>query len=856
MRRVMTKGWAWAAFVVVLVLALATVWACAAPKPATTTPAAPATGTLSGTVTNTMNKAPVAGVSLAFVPAVQAKPVTDASGAFTVDVPTGIYEVSFSKTGFAALKQNMIVVAGQKTTSNVTLKPNAPVLVSIGAVKPAAPGASVNLAATVESFDGSQVTGYEWKQVSGPPAKIASATSATTSATLAGAAESKTYMMKTIELENRFSVQALDPHVVSGAKTAVFRVTATTSSGKYSATTNVAIDLPYQITTGLANVPVGVPVVIHGKNQNAYSWTLIPAANSKAALDSASDQDPAFTPDVPGKYTLTEKNSNVSINVYAGTYAGAITGKDDKGLPLTAACSTCHNGKIAPDNFTDWRKSGHAEIFTTQINTSTHYSESCLLCHTVGFDKGAKNGGIDEADDYAAFFQADLFHKVGPNNWTTILSKFPKTASLANIQCDNCHGPTQSVLHANGKIDPERISISADVCASCHAEPPRHGRFQQWEESGHGDFDPAIIEATVEMRAGTAAHCGRCHSTQGFLKWIAQGDLTKLIQGAKGNATVDELRSWGLTADQVQPVTCVACHDPHNPGSASGEPNTATVRISGNTPKLPAGFAVVAAGRGAICMTCHNTRNGLHNDAVPPNNYSAPHTAAQTDVLMGQNAYFVAVGNRTSHSWIEDTCATCHMEKSPPPAEFSYQLSGTNHAFEASITSCGECHTKAVSGEALKESHEEELHELGAAMAAYLTKKLPVQFTILDYTPHKYNNKDYDLKSAPVVIDKTNIASIEPTEPHGQQGFLFKFKNPVSLTYKPATGETHTVQVTEAEVQLGDITTDGKIQVIPLTDPLVKAGWNYFLIHGDGSGGIHNPTFTFNVIKASIAALK
>jgi hypothetical protein len=856
MRRVLIRGWVWA-LAMVLVLAFMTVWACAAPKPADTTSAAAAPGTLSGTVTNILNKAPVAGVSLTFDPAVPGVTVTtNASGVYTANLPTGVYAVTFKKDNFAPVTQNVVVVSGQKTTRDVAVKPSAPVLVSAGKAQQAAPGATVNLAATVEAFDGSQAAAYEWKQVSGPPAKIASPASANTSVTLADAAASKGFMVKSIKLEDRTQIQALNPHVVSGAKTAVFKVTVTTSSGKYSGTVAVNIDLPYQVTTGLADVPVGVPVIVHGKNQSNYSWTLIPAANSKAALDNATDQNPAFTPDVPGKYTLTEKNSNATVNVYAGTYAGAITGQDDKGRPLTAACSTCHNDKIAPDNFTPWRQSGHADIFTSQINTSDHYGESCLSCHTVGYDKTAKNGGIDEADDYSAFLQADMFHKVSPNNWTTMLAKYPKTASLANIQCDNCHGPTQSVLHANGKVDPERVSVSSDVCAACHAEPPRHGRFQQWEESGHANLEAAITEGTVENRAATAAHCGRCHTAQGFLAWLAQGDLTKQIQGAKGNATVDELKALGLTVDKVQPITCVVCHDPHNPGSLSGKPNNTTVRIVDNTPVLPAGFAATGVGRGAICITCHNDRNGLHNDAYPPANYSAPHTAAQADVLLGENAYFVVTGARTSHSWVKDTCAGCHLEATPPPADYSFAGAGTNHSFAAKITICGECHTKSLDGESLKEGNEKLLHQLGDRMAAYLIGKLPAQFTLIDYTPHEYNKKNYDLKSDPVVVDKTNIASAEPFEPHGQIGFLVKFKNPVSVTYKPTAGETHTIQVKEVQVQLGDITTDGKTQIIPVTDNLVKAGWNYFLIHGDGSGGIHNPTFTFEVIKASIAALK
>ena len=148
------------------------------------------------------------------------------------------------------------------------------------------------------------------------------------------------------------------------------------------------------------------------------------------------------------------------------------------------------------------------------------------------------------------------------------------------------------------------------------------------------------------------------------------------------------------------------------------------------------------------------------------------------------------------------------------------------------------------------------LHELGQKMSDYLLKKLPAQTHIKDYTPHQYGGKSYDVKSNAVAVDKANIASVEPTEPHGQQGFIFKFKAPVTFTYAP-TGETpHVVAISEAEVQVGDITTDGKAALIPPSDPLVKAGWNFFLLEGDGSEGVHNPSFTFNVLNASLDALK
>jgi hypothetical protein len=42
----------------------------------------------------------------------------------------------------------------------------------------------------------------------------------------------------------------------------------------------------------------------------------------------------------------------------------------------------------------------------------------------------------------------------------------------------------------------------------------------------------------------------------------------------------------------------------------------------------------------------------------------------------------------------------------------------------------------------------------------------------------------------------------------------------------------------------------------PAGQLIAKAGWNYFLIEGDGSEGVQNPSFALDVIKASIDALE
>jgi hypothetical protein len=271
---------------------------------------------------------------------------------------------------------------------------------------------------------------------------------------------------------------------------------------------------------------------------------------------------------------------------------------------------------------------------------------------------------------------------------------------------------------------------------------------------------------------------------------------------------------------------------------------------------LPAGFKAIGVGQGALCMTCHNTRNGAVSDATGPSSgYRAPHVAAQADVLMGENAFFVETGVRGDHSFIEDTCATCHMETTPPPAELSYNLSGTNHTFEASLAVCAECHG-SFNGGTLMETTEAMLHEMAEAMGAYLIGKMPGQVQVKDYTPHEVEGVSMDVKSEAITLDVANIVSAEPTEPHGRQGYILHLAEAVDADFAPTDEDPYTLSLTEVVVQMADITTDGETAVIAENDALVMAGWNYFLLHGDGSHGVHNPSFTLEVIRASIEALE
>ena len=695
--------------------------------------------------------------------------------------------------------------------------PAVTVEVEAGEDQSSLPGGSVTLEAAVVIEDESTVTGYQWTQIAGTPVTVRNANAQTMTVTLAGLADYKVELFQHLQPPDRFMVQGIDPHSLEATEEATFKVTVTTSSGVYSDTVSVRAHLPYAVSIGVRNVPIDVPVLLHGKTQDAYDWNLVLPSGSNAVLDDSSVQNPSFTPDVVGRYTLTELNSGATLHVYTGTWLGVIVGQDEKGEPVAdTSCTACHNGTMAPDKFSAWKASGHAEIVTQNIdNPSGHWSTGCASCHTVGYNVDADNGGWDEIMTEEGW---EVPHgAVG--NWAAMLADYPATARLTNIQCENCHGPQQTAAHGQAAV---RTSVSSDVCGACHGEPPRHARFQQWEESNHGDY-------TLAIERGTNASCGRCHSAQGFLAWLPQ-----LKEGNSGNIEADI--TW--SAETVEPITCVVCHDPHDPGDTSGEPNTATVRIEGNTPMLPAGFKVIGAGRGALCMTCHNSRNSERNDAaMPVADDRVPHTASQTDVLMGENAYFVSIGQRSPHSLIEDTCTKCHMELSPPPAEFSRQGAGTNHAFEASRDICTSCHG-AFTGGTLDDAVHGGLEELKAAIEEAIIKEIVVQTSAGNTVTLKGMGPD---ESDVNISDGSTVTAVEFTESHGRLA--------MDITVGDKVYE-HVRLARDTEVAGGTLIDSDAGQFI------AKAGWNYFLIEGDGSQGVHNPSFTLQVVRASVDALK
>ena len=735
----------------------------------------------------------------------------------------------------------------------------AQVTVSFDVSGNAVPGGTVDVTATVTATDNSTVQSYSWTQVGGTEAMLSGTGTQTVTAALGTMGDYKAYLIHVLMeppiteeqlppnvplpegefpggLQDRFQVVAINPFSLEHASAIELEVEVKTTSGTYHADVEIVAALPWKVSTGLLNVPIDAPVLLHGEDQASYSWTLSAPSGSAAMLADASSQNPTFTPDVPGHYTVEVDQEGtkelVTMSVYAGTWMGIIVGQDEDGRPVSdSSCLGCHNDRTAADKFTPWAQTGHAEIFSSQLDTSTHYGENCFACHMVGFDPTADNDGVDEADDYQAFLDAGLFNNPG-DNWSVVVDQFPATARKANIQCENCHGPQVGGAHLPDNPDGEpRVSLSSTVCASCHGEPLRHGRYQQWQLSGHANYELAIDE-------GDSGSCSKCHTANGFLAW-----LPVLTGEVAGDPNDDVEVTW--TSEETHPQTCATCHDPHAIGSTTGEPTNATVRISGDTPPLVAGFTATDVGRGAICMTCHNGRRGLKND----NNFNsevygtseasrAPHRGPQADVLMGQNLYLVDVGQRANHSLtsnVQDTCVTCHMEATPPPPDLSYNQGGTNHTFYASPGICQSCHPGLDAAD-FQGPVEERMHELESAIESSF-------YNFFDAQIEAGNTIDVDGDA--MISDVLDIAEIQLSEARGRQALIITFTDSTvvgptsvaSIDIVPPSGEPSEIYSA----------------VNPL---LIKAFWNLLMIEADGSRGVHNPSLVFQVLQRSIDGLE
>jgi hypothetical protein len=763
---------------------------------------------------------------------------------------------------------------------------------------------------------------------------------------------------------DRAQMVSITPSIL-GAMTYTFKVTVTDAAGVVNST-NVTVS-PAALSTGnsqttstadTAFAAIGMPYIGSDSGTN-FTWSLSYKATSAGTvvdetslLDSTTIKNPMFVPDAAGFYTLTNAVTGSSIKLAAGTYLGA-----------SATCGFCHTpggtgDTVLQAKLKEWSNSAHGNYFfklmeydtagnlewkagVTSLATAdpatswnpaslpvdggghplrmplfefgltggegSHYSATCVACHTTGFNAAPSAEGIRNS----GFYQMN-FDKASGTDWT-----FPNLTSFGNataspvltyyddpnldhtlegMQCEACHGP----LGKHGSSFRPAAPFNVAACAYCHDAPTHHDKVYLWNQSSHASYartsegmvedNPVSISTSTGLPSGVSS-CGRCHAAQGFAAYLSQrapgacssftnanladsvngyGTLglsgTLVIRNADGTCTnVDSTNltaantyfgGLGMNAQRAENTSCAVCHDPH----------TTELRLGDSTGVLANGWQMDGAGAGAICMVCHNSRNGVRGDGFTPpatanGGIRTPHTPVQADLLMGVNAYFMSgfSGSTLSkHAWVADTCAGCHVALHPD----SVTPASTNHTFKADGTICKNCHGPDFSLDGIKAQFVAQRAAVGYGLAAGLNTAVGASGQLW----LKASTVTYGASGSPSigttsaafqVVAPTTIVKVEFL---GTGILRLVFSSSASLANLPA-GFADPAGSTSVLVSSGNILKDsaGTKFIATSTGTFSKAMWNYTLVSGPsddpGANVIHNPSFVFDVLANTNQAL-
>ncbi len=448
---------------------------------------------------------------------------------------------------------------------------------------------------------------------------------------------------------------------------------------------NTNPNLYQSTTTGLPNFGRGSHVYLEAKaiigtSSLSYfpvtgaTWTILSAPSGSTATIVPTDTATSlvgltafFVSDVIGSYQIqvdvTTDSGNASTTMWfnAASYVGV--GKIIGDTPNFPECSMCHAGQLG-DQFTPWKNTGHASIFSRGIDgiASDHYSGNCISCHTTGNDKTvtAVNEGFDDRATTLGWIFPTILQ---PGNWDTMKVNYPELAKVANIQCESCHGPGSG---HGGDISNNKIvkTFSADVCGLCHDAPTHHTKTNEWEETAHAH---SVGEPT-NLGHMNRTSCAICHTAEGY--------VYERIGGKPTAAPYEDAHG----------ITCAACHDPHSN------------QFPHQTRKAMAD----------LCTDCHMTRlssHGVHHSTQGPmvaGVLGMPYTGTPTsgyDKWGGWQLPGYRYAN-SSHSGLPENCVTCHMAVSPADSLVG-KLGGHTfkvaYAMDSTTTilnpkGCEECH--------------------------------------------------------------------------------------------------------------------------------------------------------------------
>ncbi|MCG3136766.1 MAG: hypothetical protein HJJLKODD_00602 [Phycisphaerae bacterium] len=352
---------------------------------------------------------------------------------------------------------------------------------------------------------------------------------------------------------------------------------------------------------------------------------------------------------------------NTNDNVVDNTNDNVVDNTNDNEEPLgerafvgAAACAACH-----PGTHDDWAGTIHSTALESLKEIGQDTNAECLPCHTVGFEA---DGYVDEE----------------------------RTPEFAGVQCENCHGSAKEHIASPATVKPT-VSLAADVCGACHTGE-HHPNFEQWQQAGHATIQQAVIDDLTIEGGSTTNTCGICHV----------GDV--FVAVAVKDEVVEETAFVGLTGEDLTPISCAVCHNPHAQTGNAVNPTEGRdyqLRFPQVANPEPSNEVDVVTSRDRMnaCGQCHHSRGRVWTATT-----RGPHHSEQGNIYIGEMATpddsEPLVENTASvHAGVPSQCTTCHMYRKDFESEEAPTISG--HLFSVNTEACVMCHGTPEAAQAL-----------------------------------------------------------------------------------------------------------------------------------------------------------
>ena len=257
------------------------------------------------------------------------------------------------------------------------------------------------------------------------------------------------------------------------------------------------------------------------------------------------------------------------IAVLSGCGEKTLTAPEESKLAASQGCIDCHQGWNSPGTLKpiadEWKKSTHntsngagcADCHEPEVG----HPDSCNLCHG-----GTPPGGLASSANHVS---------VNPDRDGKCRKCHRKETSWGISVYDGVPVDNQFVHYSTGTRANYVATGYVNYCRKCHnPHDPTTAReiSQQWSRSGLGNTrSPARISADFKARGSSvpaqdsfASQCVRCHTSSGFLAYVASGfsDIRALpdSDGVRGDTAVTPNPRTTYLDKSREGINCDVCH--------------------------------------------------------------------------------------------------------------------------------------------------------------------------------------------------------------------------------------------------------------------------------------------------------